>query len=107
MTLFNNTPVKSGSGDLPNPPRPIWPSWTNASGVNFAWYRTVLWSPTQLKQFENRWSGSGHNHRFLDAYTFYYLMRDYLGGNNNHRRDLGERQHSAASWPPVRATRSA
>lgn len=82
MALFNNTPVKNAGSDLSDPNSSV---INNATGVNFAWYRTVLWTPTQVKQLETNWSNSGHNHRFLDAFSFYYLMRYYLGGNNNHR----------------------
>ena len=28
---------------------------------------------------------SGNNHRFLDAYSYYYLLRYHMGGNNNCR----------------------
>jgi hypothetical protein len=55
------------------------------TGVHFSWCRTVSWTPTQVKALETAWANSGHNHRFLDAYTFYYLLRYYLGGNNNYR----------------------
>jgi len=82
MTLFNNIPVKNAAPDLSDPSGSV---INYATGVNFAWYRTVLWSPTQVQQLANNWSGSGHNHHFLDAFTFYYLMRYYLGGNNDHR----------------------
>ncbi|MHB9035862.1 MAG: hypothetical protein ACYC64_04285 [Armatimonadota bacterium] len=50
----------------------------NASGVNFGWYRTILWSPTDIKNLEDMYATSGHNHKFLDAYTYYYLLRYYL-----------------------------
>jgi len=55
------------------------------TGVHFAWYRTILASPSQVEAFEASWADSGHNHRFLDAFTFYYLLRHYLGGHNDHR----------------------
>jgi hypothetical protein len=105
MTLFNNTPVKNAGSDLSTPNSSV---INNASGVNFAWYRTVLWTPTQVQQLENNWSGSGHNHRFLDAFTFYYLMRHYLGGNNNHRatwvNDTIPRLMTAGQIYPVTVT---
>jgi hypothetical protein len=69
-----------------------------SSGVNFGWYRAVnwnigtqqdptyvTWGPDEVKQVVDDYVGSGHNHQFLDAYTYYYLMRYYLGGNNNYR----------------------
>ncbi len=105
MTLYNNTPVKNAGRDLTDPNSPV---IDNASGVNFAWYRTVLWTPTQVKQLEDNWSNSGHNHRFLDAFTFYYLMRHYLGGNNNHRAtwmtDTIPRLMAAGQTCPVTVT---
>ncbi|MHB9035861.1 MAG: hypothetical protein ACYC64_04280 [Armatimonadota bacterium] len=51
-----------------------------ASGVNFGWYRTIMWTPTQIMNLEDYWANSGNNHRFLDAYTYYYLLRYYLSG---------------------------
>lgn len=56
-----------------------------SSGVHFAWYRSVLRYPSEVKSLVERWSDSGHNHRFLDAFTFYYLLRYHLGGENAHR----------------------
>jgi len=69
-----------------------------ASGVNFGWYRAVnwntgtqespvyaAWGPDHIKLVMEQKAGSGHNHRFLDAYSYYYLMRYYLSGNNNYR----------------------
>jgi hypothetical protein len=56
-----------------------------SSGVNFGWYRTILWFPQNIKNLEDNYASSGHNHRFLDAYTYYYLLRYYLGGSNDYR----------------------
>jgi len=58
-----------------------------SAGVHFAWYRTVLWSPQQVKDLIDRCVGAenDHNRRFLDMYSFYYLMRYYFGGHNNYR----------------------
>ncbi|MCE5199573.1 carboxypeptidase regulatory-like domain-containing protein, partial [bacterium] len=56
-----------------------------SSGVNFAWYQTCLWTPTRVRDLQNYGESLGNNHKFLDAYSFYYLMRYYMGGNNNYR----------------------
>lgn len=57
-----------------------------SSGVHFAWYRVnAQESPTDLKALVDSYASSGHNHQFLDAYTYYYLLRYYLGGSNNYR----------------------
>jgi len=53
-----------------------------STGVHFGWEREVLWTPTQLKQ---KVDASASNQHFLNAYEYYYLMRYYKGGNNNHR----------------------
>lgn len=80
--LVNNTPCNT-----------IASSWdsnysTNvinySSGVHFGWYQTTLWTPTRLKNLQDYW-GTTNNHQFVDAYTYYYLLRYYLGGNNNYR----------------------
>ncbi len=52
---------------------------------NFAWYRTIIRRPSEIKTLEDSYANSALNHRFLDAYTFYYLLRYTLGGNNNYR----------------------
>ena len=67
-------------------------------GVNFAWYRAVSWNqgtqadpdyipwgPDEVKKVVDTYTSSGHNHQFLDAFTFYYLLRYHLNGNNNYR----------------------
>lgn len=57
-----------------------------SSGVHFQWYRmTPMASPTDVKSLVDSYASSGHNHRFLDAYTYNYLLRYYLGGSNNYR----------------------
>ncbi len=105
ITLYNNIPIKNANGDLENADSPI---IDYATGVNFAWYRAILWYPSALQQLENNWAASGHNHRFLDAYTFYYLMRHHLGGNNNHRatwvEDTIPRVMTAGQSYPVSVT---
>ncbi len=55
------------------------------TGVHFAWYRTILISPKDLKAFEERHAKTPHNHRILDIFTYYYLMRHHLGGRNEYR----------------------
>ncbi len=57
----------------------------NGSGVNFGWYRSIIWYPSELEELQDYWSGSGNNHRFPDIYTYYYLLRYYLGGDNYYR----------------------
>jgi hypothetical protein len=80
--LDQNVPVRARNGpDNPAAGQII----DQANGVNFAWYRTILWTPDAIKALADSYSSSGHNHQFLDAYSFYYLMRHHLGGNNNHR----------------------
>jgi hypothetical protein len=55
------------------------------SGVYFATYHLPFWYPNEMKDFEDEVIALGNNHRFLDAYTFFYLFRYYLGGNNDYR----------------------
>lgn len=55
------------------------------NGVNFQWQRTVLYTPKQIKDIEDALKNSPNNHRFLDAYSYYYLLRYYLGGKNERR----------------------
>lgn len=56
------------------------------SGVHFAWYRVnAQATTTDLKAIVDSYASSGNNHQFLDAYTYYYLLRYYLGGTNNYR----------------------
>lgn len=55
------------------------------SGVHFATYHLPFWYPTEMKDLEDEVIGLGNNHRFLDAYTFFYLQRYHAGGNNNYR----------------------
>lgn len=93
MYLSGNTPIKviSGSSNATQ-----YGLMNKASGVNFGWYRAVnwdmdgqqhytAWGPDHTQQLMQQYSNSGNNHRFLDIYTFYYLMRYYLGGNNDYR----------------------
>ena len=53
-----------------------------SSGVHFAWYRSVLKNASDMKTIQDGLNSSQH---LVDAYTFYYLLRHYLGGNNNYR----------------------
>ena len=55
------------------------------SGVYFATYHLPFWYPSEMKYLEDEVIALGNNHRFLDAYTFFYLFRYHLGGNNNYR----------------------
>jgi hypothetical protein len=57
----------------------------NANGVNFAWYRTVIWYPQNIEILVKQIESSGFNRRCVDMYTFYYLLRYQLGGTNNYR----------------------
>jgi hypothetical protein len=52
------------------------------SGVQFHWWRTILWKPSDVLNIQN---ALGSQHKLVDAYTFYYLYRYYNGGNNNYR----------------------
>lgn len=80
--LDQNVPIRARNG----PDNPAAGQLIDAtSGVNFAWYRTILWTPDGVKALADAYAGSGHNHQFVDAYSFYYLMRHHLGGNNDHR----------------------
>jgi hypothetical protein len=91
--LLNNVPFNnlSGGSDTTQYHMIDYPT-----GVHFASYRAVNWNtdgsgtyipwgPDELKILKDQYSTSGHNHQFLDAYSFYYLMRYYYGGNNNYR----------------------
>ena len=53
-----------------------------SSGVHFAWYRSILQNAGDMKAIQDGLSGNQH---LVDAYTFYYLLRYYLGGSNHHR----------------------
>ncbi|NLX13586.1 MAG: hypothetical protein GXY44_08035 [Phycisphaerales bacterium] len=80
--LEDNVPVLRRSGpDNPSPGKIM----DKPEGVNFAWYRTILWTPESIKKLNDAYTNSGNNHRFLDAYSFYYLMRHHLGGHNHYR----------------------
>jgi hypothetical protein len=83
QSLVNNIAVLARSG--PDDPQGLSDIINYSSGVHFAWYRTILYYPSQIKAIEDSCAGSGHNHHFLDAYSFYYLLRYYLGGTNNYR----------------------
>lgn len=77
--LVNNVPCNAMAADLiMNTTNAT--VMDNASDVNFGWYRTILWSPTDIKNLQDRYANSGHNHRFLDAYTYYRLLSYYLSG---------------------------
>ncbi|MHB1459623.1 MAG: hypothetical protein ACYC0V_22150, partial [Armatimonadota bacterium] len=80
-SLVNNVPCNAMKGDLllPDSSDTV---MDNATDVNFGWYRTILWSPTDTKNLEDKYTNSGHNHKFLDAYTYYYLLRYYLANNS-------------------------
>ncbi|MCE5200264.1 MAG: hypothetical protein ABFD54_07200 [Armatimonadota bacterium] len=73
-TLKNNVPICS-IGSIPN----------YSTGVHFRWDRIVASTVSNLKSIVDSYASSGKNHRFLDAYTFYYLLRYYSGGNNDYR----------------------
>jgi|GEM_PF-753861 len=74
--LQNNVPLSKASNSIID----------YSSGVHFSWYRmNAQKSPTYLKSITDSYASSGHNHQFLDAYTYYYLLRYYLGGSNNYR----------------------
>lgn len=82
--LIDNCPVlKRSVPDDPQPQHII----NFSRGVHFAWYRTILKYPRDIKavQEASLANGNPHNRRFLDMYTFYYLMRYYFGGQNNYR----------------------
>ena len=74
-SLVGNIPIKELNDNMIDYSR----------NVHFAWYRTVIQYPRDIKAQMDAQANSGHNHRFLDAYRFYYLMRYHLGGNNNYR----------------------
>ncbi|MCE5199974.1 carboxypeptidase regulatory-like domain-containing protein [bacterium] len=56
----------------------------NSTGANFASYDTCMWTPSMVRDLKNYW-GTTNNHQFLDAPTYFYLLRYYLGGSNNYR----------------------
>ncbi|MCE5200362.1 MAG: hypothetical protein ABFD54_13390 [Armatimonadota bacterium] len=78
-SLIDNVPVTKGT-DTAN-------SIINySSGINFRWYRmTPMAKPTDLKTLVDSYASSGRNHRFLDAYSYNYLIRYCRGGSNNYR----------------------
>jgi len=77
--MATNVPVNTMAGDLSM--GGTGSVIDQATGINFGWYRSILWTPTQIKALENQYANSGHNHHFLDAYTYYYLLRYYLNSN--------------------------
>jgi hypothetical protein len=82
--LIDNCPVlKRSTPDDPQPKHII----NYSRGVHFAWYRTILKYPRDIKALQEACLAeeNSHNRRFLDMYTFYYLMRYYFGGQNNYR----------------------
>ncbi|MEN6415236.1 MAG: hypothetical protein ABFD49_01695, partial [Armatimonadota bacterium] len=72
--LNNNVPI-CAIGEIPN----------YSSSVCFRWHRMVVPTISDIKSVVDSYASSGKNHQFLDAYTFYYLLRYYLGGSNNYR----------------------
>ena len=56
-----------------------------SEGVHFEWHRAILKSPSYIRDLEDSAAKLGNNHHFLDAYTFYYLLRHHLGGHNNYK----------------------
>jgi hypothetical protein len=81
--LLGNMPVSEriwidgpGAGEIINFP----------SGVHFTWYRTILWRPDKLRDLETGYAKiARQKYRFLDVYSYYYLLRHHLGGANTHR----------------------
>lgn len=107
MQMVNNVPVNRMRGDLGM--YEVTDSVMDlSSGVNFGWYRTVLWRPSQIKALQDKYVSSGHNHVFLDSFSYYYLLRHYLGGNNNYRAtwvsDTIPRVMAAGQTYPVTVT---
>ncbi len=64
-------PYEPDAGDIDD-------DWSG--GVDFDFYRHVLMSPTELKNLESAYAGYGRNFRFLDPFSFYYLLRYKLSG---------------------------
>jgi hypothetical protein len=60
------------------------PAIAHESGVHFAWYRTIVAWPRQIAEMEAT-ANRAVNQRYLDAFTFYYLLRHHLGGHNDYR----------------------
>ncbi|MCE5199893.1 carboxypeptidase regulatory-like domain-containing protein, partial [bacterium] len=79
--LLNNVPCSRNGGDFGGYGTDV---IDYATGVHFASYETCLWTPTEMKNLRDYW-GTTNNHQFLDAYSFYYLLRYYLGGSNDYR----------------------
>ncbi|WP_146684770.1 GxGYxYP domain-containing protein [Limihaloglobus sulfuriphilus] len=71
--IYNDNIQASALGITPN------------SGVNFHWYRSILLYPNKLKELEDECNSLGYDYQFVDAFTFYYLLRHHLGGNNHYR----------------------
>ncbi|MCE5315601.1 MAG: GxGYxYP domain-containing protein [Armatimonadota bacterium] len=75
--LNDNAPVNRGydyTGSIIN----------YSSGVRFRWYRMPAFATaTDLQAIQANYTSN--NHHFLDAYTYNYLLRYYLGGSNNYR----------------------
>lgn len=75
-TLVDNVPVSRVYSYVPN----------SSGGVYFGVYRgDAQKTVAQMKSVEDSYASSGKNHKFLDAYSFYYLLRYYRGGSNNYR----------------------
>jgi hypothetical protein len=81
QALRNNIPVirETWPGN-PNEPKIV----HYPSGVHFIFYRTILWKPSDIIALEKACS-TKFNMKFLDAYSFYYLMRYHMGGKNDYR----------------------
>lgn len=77
-SLINNVPCNRMRGDLGT--YDTGDSVINNTGLNFGWYRTILWYPSNIISLQNKYTSSGRNHRFLDAFTYYYLLRYSLSG---------------------------
>ncbi|HBG27678.1 MAG: hypothetical protein A2Y10_10250 [Planctomycetes bacterium GWF2_41_51] len=77
--LLDNVPIIGWTNTHGTETFPDYPS-----GVHFN-YWTSAYSPSDVKVLEDSYADSPNNHRFLDMYTFNYLLRYYLGGSNNYR----------------------
>lgn len=74
--MQDNVPISKVYSSIPN----------YSSGVIFRNYRgDAQRTVAEMKSVVDSYASSGHNHQFLDAYTYYYLLRYYKGGSNNYR----------------------
>jgi hypothetical protein len=84
QTLHNNCPaIKRSWPDDPRAEHII----NYSAGVHFAWYRTILRYPRDIKALQDKCLSAedNNNRHFLDMYSFYYLLRHNFGGKNNYR----------------------